>query len=888
MPEISKVYDPSLVEQKWYALWEDQGYFKPDTSDKDKPSYTIVIPPPNVTGQLTLGHVLNNTMQDVLIRKKRMEGFNVLWQPGTDHAGIATQNVVEKALAKEENKTRHDLGREEFLKRVWDWKETYGARILRQLKRLGASCDWSRERFTMDDDYSDAVREVFVNLYEKDLIYRGEYIINWCPRCHTALSDEENIHKEKGGKLWHLRYPLSDGSGELVVATTRPETMLGDTAVAVHPDDERYQALIGKTIDLPLTDRKIVIIADSYVDKEFGTGCVKVTPAHDPNDFEMGNRANLERIKVMAEDGTMNNNAPEKYRGLERFACRKAVLADLEEQGFLVKIEEHQHSVGHCERCKTVTEPYLSTQWFVKYDKWVKPALKAVDDGELKFYPKKWEKTFAHWLENIRDWCISRQLWWGHRIPVWYCNDCEEVVVTLDAPSVCPKCDSKNLRQDEDVLDTWFSSWLWPFATVGWPNNEEELKQFFPTQTLITAADIIFFWVARMVFASLEFTGKLPFNKVYFHSIVRDLSGKKMSKSLGNSPDPIKVMDTYGADALRYTIVSLAPTGQDILFGEEKCELGRNFANKLWNTARFALMSIGEGPIEPVDEKDYALEDKWILSRFQKASEKITRILDDELNFNEALNTAYHFTWSEVCDWYIEFIKPRLADDADETSRKAARFVLATVLTNMVKLLHPFMPFITEEIYSVLKENGCCMDDAETVIYAAWPKVGEVTTDEALENGMAFIQSVIAAVRNLRAEKNIPPSKKGEVQIHCDDSEKGKWLSSMDAAVKALSRTDVLEVGPTRNKPAAAASAVVEGVSVYLNLEGLIDSDAEITRIKKEIEKAQGFLTSIQKKLSNERFVQNAPAAVVEKEKEKIRTTEEKIGKLKENLAVFE
>ena len=880
--ELSKAYNPAEVEPKWAALWDEKGCFKSDETAKNKPPFCVLIPPPNVTGVLTLGHVLNNTLQDVLVRFKRMQGFNTLWLPGTDHAGIATQNRVEKTLQAEEKKTRHDLGREEFLKRVWAWKEKYGFTIIQQLKRLGASCDWDRLCFTMDENYSDAVKECFVRLHEKGHIYRGSRIINWCPRCRTALSDEENIHQDKKGKLWHLRYDLEEGSGFLVVATTRPETMLGDTAVAVHPEDERYGHLIGKMIKLPLTDRIIPIIGDVLVEKEFGTGCVKVTPAHDPNDFAMGERNNLPKLIIMNADGTMNDVVPEKYRKLDRFACRKAVIADLEAEGRLVKIDEHAHSVGHCERCSTVTEPFLSLQWFVKYDSWIKPALAALESGELKFYPEKWEKTFVHWLTNIRDWCISRQLWWGHRVPAWYC-DCGEVIVARTAPTECPDCGSKTLRQDEDVLDTWFSSWLWPFATLGWPKETLLLKTFYPTQTLITAADIIFFWVARMVFAGTEFMGKLPFSKVYFNSIVRDMQGRKMSKSLGNSPDPIAVMDQYGTDALRYTIVNLAPEGQDVLFSTEKCELGRHFANKIWNTARFTLPHLLPAAELARADKTMFLEDRWILSRFNRTIRDMTGQLE-RFRFNEALASAYVFIWNEFCDWYIDMVKGRLTPETPDASRHAALDTLHQLLFGTTRLLHPFMPFITEEIHALLRAKGYGDEQGRPLIISDWPKCHEAALDETVESAFAFVQEVVSVIRNLRAEKNIPPSKKGEVWIRVEEVKKHQWLTELDESIRTLSKTEKLVLVQDDKRPAAAASAVVSGITIFLNLEGLIDKEAEKQRLCKEIEKAEGFLQSVQKKLSNEKFVASAPTDVVDKERAKVRDAEDKIIKLKESL----
>ncbi|MFH0919448.1 MAG: valine--tRNA ligase [Fibrobacterota bacterium] len=883
MAELEKAYNPAQVETKWYDIWESRKYFRADEKGTGK-TYCIVIPPPNITGQLTLGHVLNNTLQDILIRKKRMEGFNVFWLPGTDHAGIATQNVVEKSLAKEEKKSRHDLGRDAFLERVWAWREKYGSTIIAQLKRLGSSCDWDRLRFTMDEGYSTAVKECFVRLYEKGHIYQGRRIIHWCPRCRTALSDEENIYKDRQGKLWHIRYNFSDNSGSLVVATTRPETLLGDTAVAVNPGDERYKAWVGKKLMLPLCSREIPVIADTHVEMEFGTGCVKVTPAHDPNDFAMGERHGLEKLVVMNPDGTMGENAPEKYRGLERFACRRAVVADLEALGLLVEIKDHAHSVGQCERCDTVTEPTLSKQWFVKYDPWVQPALEALEKGELRFYPEKWEKTFTHWLSNIRDWCISRQLWWGHRIPVWYCG-CGEIIVSRDTPNACPKCKGSTLTQDNDVLDTWFSSWLWPFATMGWPQETALLKKFYPTQSLVTGPDIIFFWVARMVFAGLEFQGNLPFRDVYFTSIVRDMQGRKMSKSLGNSPDPIAVMEKYGADALRYTVISLAPTGQDILFAEEKCELGRNFANKLWNTARFVLMNAKQGAALPALSV-LPLEDRWMLSRYARAVKTISEAVD-AYNFNAAIDAAYHFTWNELCDWYVEFVKPRFTG-SDPASAQAAAAVLRVVLTGTLKLLHPFMPFITEELFQALKESDMADDAAESIMRSAWPAPPAAWTDTESENCVGYVQEVVTAIRNLRAEKNLPPGKPAHVVVVVGDAGKRVWLASMDAQVKTLAKVSLLEVNASGEGPKASTTAVVSGTTVFLDLEGLVDKDAEAKKIRKDIEQAEGFASSIEKKLSNDKFTANAPAEVIAKERAKLSESRDKIVKLKENLQWFE
>src|SRR3989339_434327 len=883
MAELEKTYTPAAVEAKWYAVWEKNRYFHADENRTGDEPFCIVIPPPNVTGMLTLGHVLNNTIQDILARKKRMEGRTVLWLPGTDHAGIATQSVVERALLAGEKKSRHDLGREEFLDRVWQWKDKYGSTILRQLRMLGCSCDWERTRFTMDEGLSRAVAEAFVRLYEKGVVYRGKYIINWCPRCRTALSDEENEHQEKNGHLWHIRYPRQDGNGYVVVATTRPETMLGDTAVAVNPADERYKGLVGNTVVLPLANRPIPVIADHYVDREFGTGCVKVTPAHDPNDFAMGERHNLEKLVVMNLDGTMNNAVPQKYRGMDRFTCRKAVVEDLNSLGLLEKIQDHSHAVGHCQRCHTVTEPFLSMQWFVKYDQWIQPALAAVEKRELRFYPERWEKTFAHWLENIRDWCISRQLWWGHRIPAWYCV-CGHIVVARQVPTECPACKSTDLKQDEDVLDTWFSSWLWPFSTMGWPDETATLSKFYPTNALVTAADIIFFWVARMVFAGMEFMGKLPFSEVFFNSIVRDMQGRKMSKSLGNSPDPIEVINTYGADALRYTIISLAPSGQDVHFATEKCELGRNFANKLWNSARFAMMNFKDQTITAPQKSQLRTEDQWMISRFNQAVKVISRAIDG-YDFNAALAAAYHFTWNELCDWYLEFIKPRMAEGADLASRNAALHTLREVLVGTVKLLHPFMPFITEEIYAALREYG--VEGAEHLIVARYPVCDDNLIVPNIEARMQFVQDLVVVIRNLRAENNIPPGKKGDVLISAAEEAKQQWIMDLETQIKFLSKTGTLTVTHAAAKPAQSVSAVIAGAEVFLNLEGLVDKAAERAKIMKDLERNDSFLKSVEAKLANEKFMQHASPEVVEKERVKLSTTREKLEKLRANLALF-
>lgn len=745
--KMEKVYDPSRVEGKWYPYWEDKGYFHADVDDTKEP-FSIVMPPPNVTGALHLGHAIDSTIQDVLTRFKRMQGYNTLWLPGTDHAGIATQAKVEEQLAKE-GTNRHELGRDKFLERVWDWKSEYGGRITGQLRRLGASCDWSRERFTMDEGCSDAVRKVFVDLYNKGLIYRGNYIVNWCPHCHTTISDIEVEHVDREGHLWHLRYPVKDSEEFLVVATTRPETMLGDTAVSVHPEDERYQHLIGKTVVLPLVNREIPIIGDDYVDREFGTGAVKITPAHDPNDFEMGLRHNLPSISVMDREANMNEEAG-KYQGMERYAARKAIVKDLEDLGVLVKVDHHEHAVGECYRCSTVVEPMVSKQWFVKMAPLAKPAMEVVKEGLMEFVPDRFTKIYLGWLENIRDWCISRQLWWGHRIPVWYCEDCGGEICVQEDPEICPKCGSKHIAQDPDVLDTWFSSGLWPFSTMGWPEDTPELKQFYPTSVLVTGRDIIFFWVARMVFMGLEFMKDVPFKKVMIHGLVLDAQGRKMSKSLGNGVDPLEIIDQYGADTLRFMLITGNTPGNDLRFHPERLEATRNFANKIWNASRFVLLNLQdytEGP-----RGDLKLEDRWILSRYEKTVKEVTIALD-RFDLGEAARLLYEFIWNEFCDWYIELAKGRLYDKEHPEARHTVQSILLEVLEGTMKLLHPYMPFITEEIWHNLPVTG------ESIMIQSWPQV-EGYQDSSAEEHMNQIMEVIKAIRNIRAEMNVQPGKK--------------------------------------------------------------------------------------------------------------------------------
>ncbi len=876
--EIPKVYNPKNVEDRWYDYWVQKGYFNAEVNPEKTP-YTIVIPPPNVTAALHMGHAYNNTIQDIFIRYKRKQGYEALWLPGTDHAGIATQNVVEKELRKE-GKTRFDLGREAFVKRVWEWKEQYGSRIIFQLKKMGCSCDWRRERFTMDEGLSRAVREVFIRLYNKGWIYRGKYIINWCPRCGTALSDEEVEHKELAGKLWYIKYPVKDSAEYLVVATTRPETMLGDTAVAVHPEDERYRHLIGKTVILPLMKREIPVIADRVVDPEFGTGAVKVTPSHDPNDFEIGERHKLPQINILNNDGSLNENAG-VYQGLDRFEARKKVVADLEAQGLLVKIEDHTHSVGHCHRCGTVIEPLLSQQWFVRMKDLARPAIEVVKDGRIKFHPaERWLKTYINWLENIRDWCISRQLWWGHRIPVYYCQDCGHMMAAQEMPPHCEKCGSTRLKQDEDVLDTWFSSWLWPFSTLGWPDDTPELRYFYPTDTLVTGPDIIFFWVARMVMAGMEFMKDIPFKDVYLNGIVRDHLGRKMSKSLGNGIDPVEVIEKYSADAMRFTLIMLSSEGQDINLAESHFEMGRNFSNKIWNAFRFLALNMDEPRDNYRDyQAHYQLMDRWILSRLQRAIAGVGGNLDN-FRINDSLNAVYRFFWHEFCDWYLELIKPRLSADAAPEERATALSIATHVMKTSMSLLHPYIPFITEEIWHRLKSG-----DEESIVVSPWPEVVEELIDQEAEARMRFLQETIGAVRNIRSELNVPPAKWATLKFKTDEAEKDALLNRYAAYLRQLARVERIEKIPAEEKVAAAAVAVVDGVELFVPLAGLIDISAEKKRLEKEIGRLEGQIAGLEKKLSNEQFLTRAPERVVQQERKKLQSFRDKLTKLKNNLA---
>ena len=873
---IPTVYDPQSFEKKWYKYWEDNKLFHAEVK-MDKQPFSIVIPPPNVTGQLHMGHALDNTLQDIQIRWRRMQGYNTLWMPGADHAGIATQIKVEEMLA-QDNISRYDLGRDKFIEKVWEWKEQYGDRIITQLKSLGASCDWERERFTMDEGCSKAVREVFVSLYEKGLIYQGYRITNWCPRCNTALSDIEVEHEDKPGNLYHLRYQVENSDEYIIVATTRPETMLGDSGVAVHPEDERYCHLIGKNLILPIVERKIPIFADDYVDPFFGTGAVKVTPAHDPNDFEMGQRHNLEQIVILNSNATMAENTG-KYQGLDRYACRKALLQDLEAIGALVKIEEHNHAVGQCQRCSTIVEPMVSKQWFVKMESLAQPAIAAVETEKIKFVPERFTKIYLNWLDGIRDWCISRQIWWGHRIPAWYC-ECGETIVARDSVNSCPKCGSANVKQDEDVLDTWFSSALWPFSTMGWPEQTPELKQFYPTSVLVTGYDIIFFWVARMIMMGLEFQQEIPFKHVFIHGLVRDSQGRKMSKSLGNGIDPLEVVEKYGADTLRFMLITGNTPGNDMRFYWERVESTRNFANKLWNASRFVLMNLTDYD-ENFDPQasDYTLADKWILSRYNQTVSDVTRNLE-RFELGEAGRAIYEFIWNEFCDWYIELSKARLYNKEDSRARQTAQSVLCYVLENTLKLLHPFMPFITEEIWQHIPHEG------DSIIVASWPVEQTTLTDKKAELNMEIVMETIKAIRNMRAEVNVAPGRKSEAILQLASAELVQLFELNASYIKTLAAVEPLNVSlTTPEKPENAMAAVVSGVEIYMPLKGLIDVDKETARLNKELLTLDKELARVSGKLSNEGFVAKAPPDVIEKEKAKQQEFEEKVKAINERLS---
>ena len=873
---IPKGYSPKEVEERWYKYWEDNGLFRAEDKS-DKQSFCIVIPPPNVTGVLHMGHALNNTLQDILCRYKRMKGFNVLWQPGTDHAGIATQNVVEKSLAAN-GTDRHTVGREKFIGMVWEWREKYGSIIINQLKKLGSSCDWTRERFTMDEGLSRAVKEVFVSLYEKGLIYRGDYIINWCPRCHTALADLEVEHEERDSFLYHIRYPYQNGKGGLIVATTRPETLLGDTAVAVNPDDDRYSGLKGANVLLPVLDRPIPVIHDSYVDKAFGTGALKVTPAHDANDFEIGNRHGLERIKVINEDGRMNEMAG-PYRGMDRFECRERIVEDLKTRGLLEKVEPYRNATGHCYRCKTMIEPLLSKQWFVEIAPLAEKAVQAVKSGRTRIIPTTWENVYFDWMNNIKDWCISRQIWWGHRIPAWYCDDCGEVIVAKDAPKKCG-CGSAKLRQETDVLDTWFSSALWPFSTLGWPDKTAALETFYPTSALITGFDILFFWVARMMMMGLHFMDEVPFRDVYIHALVRDAEGKKMSKSKGNVIDPLEVIEQSGTDAFRFTLAAFAAQGRDIKLSEDRIEGYRHFVNKIWNSSRFVLMNLNEDKDSAVKPADRSLPDRWILTRLGKVSDEIGEALDD-YRFNDAAGLCYQFVWHEFCDWYIEMAKEWLYGE-DESLKKSVQTTLKEVLMGVLRLLHPFMPFVTEDIWQ--RTPGV----SGSIMKAAFPRSSDFISDEKALGEMELVMGIISGVRNIRGEMNIHPSKKVDMLMEIPDEKDVVIIKSNISHISNLIKAGSIDIESHVVKPEASATTVLGHNQIHVLLKGIIDFEEEKKRIMKEIAKIRKDMETDVKKLSSSAFLENAPEDIVEKVKEKVKSMNVKLEKLDKNLKFFE
>ncbi len=877
--QLDKKYDPKQVEEKWYRFWEENGFFHSEV-DEDKTPFTIVIPPPNVTGVLHMGHGLNNTIQDVMIRWKRMQGFNALWLPGTDHAGIATQNVVEKEIAKE-GKTRYDVGRDRFVELVWEWKKKYGSTIIRQLRKFGASCDWERERFTMDEGLSVAVREVFVRLFNEGMIYRGKYIINWCPRCRTALADEEVDHEKEQAYLYHIRYPFSNGEGGLVVATTRPETMLGDVAVAVHPDDERFAGYIGKTVILPLVNREIPVIADAYVEKEFGTGAVKITPAHDPNDFEIGIRHNLNQINIFNEDATLNENAIADCVGMDRYECRQVVLEELKEQGFFIKQEPHDHEVGHCYRCHTVIEPYLSEQWFVKMKPLAKPAIDAVEKGKVVFHPDRWRKVYLNWMNDIRDWCISRQIWWGHRIPVYYCRDCGEVFASVEEPTICPNCGGSDIYQDEDVLDTWFSSQLWPFSTLGWPDKTEDLGYYYPTDLLVTDPGILFFWVARMIMSGLKFMGRVPFRDVYIHGVVMDEKGRKMSKSLGNGIDPLDAVEEFGADAMRYTIVNITPLGQNLLLSMDKFNVGARFANKIWNASRYVLMNIEGLPIRDIPELEMDTADRWIVSLYRETVEKMNRYLS-EYRLNEASSLIYEFFWHEFCDWYIEISKLKLYSE-DENEKSHAASMLVWILDGCMRLLHPIMPFITEEIWQRIPAEK----KHRSIMVSAYP-APEGVFDRKSVDEIILLKEITYTIRNIRGEMNVPPELKAGVMVKELRDTMHDVIAKNERIIMFLARLKSIEYSTDIEKPEASASAVGNGYEVYLPLKGLIDLDRERQRLAREHDRLKAEIDRSMNKLENRKFIDRAPESVVQKEKqrlEQIKENSERIENLISSLA---
>ena len=875
--ELAKTYDPKGIEDRLYKKWMDNGYFHAKVNPDKKP-FTIVMPPPNVTGQLHMGHALDETMQDILIRFKRMQGYEALWQPGTDHAAIATEVKVTEKLRKE-GIDKNEIGRDEFMKHAWAWKEEYGGKIINQLKKLGASADWERERFTMDEGCSKAVQEVFIRLYEKGYIYKGSRIINWCPVCQTSISDAEVVHEDQDGFFWHINYPIVGEEGRFVeIATTRPETLLGDTAVAVNPEDERYKDLVGKMLKLPLTDREIPVIADEYVDKEFGTGCVKITPAHDPNDFEVGRRHNLEEINILNDDATINSLGG-KYAGMDRYEARKAMVEDLKEQGLLVKVVPHNHSVGTHDRCGTTVEPMIKPQWFVKMSEMAKAAIKTLDDGNLQFVPARFDKTYLHWLENIRDWCISRQIWWGHRIPAYYCDECGEVVVGHGAPEKCPKCGCTHFTQDEDTLDTWFSSALWPFSTLGWPDKTEDLDYFYPTDVLVTGYDIIFFWVIRMVFSGYAHTGKAPFHTVFIHGLVRDSQGRKMSKSLGNGIDPLEIIDQYGADALRMTLMTGNAPGNDMRFYNERVEASRNFANKVWNASRFIMMNLGDKELKKPADFTVRPADRWIMSKCNNLVKDVTENMD-KFELGIALSKIYDFLWDEFCDWYIEIAKYRIYHaEEDPQGANDALWTLKEVLKKSLKLLHPYMPFVTEEIYSKL------VPEEESLMMSDWPVYEKDWNFPIAENIVDHYKEIIRSIRNVRAEMNVPNSRKATAYVVCEDEQLGSGLAMLSNAAQNMAALNKLVLQKTTEGIAEdAVSIVVPDATVYLPLEELIDFEQEIERLTKEEERLTKEIARSNGMLNNEKFVNKAPAAKVQEEREKLETYQQMMAQVKERL----